>query len=285
MATSVFSKQCFIRLSKLTRGAHTSSSSAKAGKNNPFLPKKSTIPSNAATTKRSLQSIAHVKDAKHRHRSAISDPIVVGSRNISTDPCLSTVTLGELREAKHQSQKIQEKLFRWIWEGESWAVFAENNIQITKVKLLPTFDRLKIYWSATGAEFMDRVIQETLDREVLTEIEDRMKSQDFQGRPIPQIEFVADMSQIYASELADGHHLQHPTKPSGNSKLNQNELLNMRILTGITSLKLLEPTTSNETDANCYSLEADQIERSEIQGLDYHAILNEILTNPSSNRF
>jgi len=86
---------------------------------------------------------------------------------------------------------------------------------------------------------MDRVIQETLDREVLTEIEDRMKSQDFQGRPIPRIEFVADMSQIHATELADGHHLQHPSKPSGNSKLNQNELLNMRILTGITSLKVL----------------------------------------------
>ena len=133
MATSVFSKQCFLIMSKLSRGAHTSSSNAKVGKNNPFSPKKNTIPSHTVTTKRSLQSIAHVKDAKQRHRNAISDPIIVGARKISTDPCLSTVTLGELREAKYQSQKLQEKLFRWIWEGESWAVFAENNIQITKV--------------------------------------------------------------------------------------------------------------------------------------------------------
>jgi len=282
MATSVFSKQCFLIMSKLSRGAHTSSSNAKVGKNNPFS-KKNTIPSHTVTTKRSLQSIAHVKDAKQRHRNAISDPIIVGARKISTDPCLSTVTLGELREAKYQSQKLQEKLFRWIWEGESWAVFAENNIQITKVKLLPTFDKLKIYWSATGSRFTDKVIQETLDQVVLTEILDRMESQDFQGRAIPRIEFVADMSQIHASELAAGQHLQHPSVPSGNSKLNENELTNMRILTGITSLKLLEPSTSNGTDTS-HSLEADQFERSEIQGLDYHTILNEILKNPTSHR-
>merc|ERR1739838_423906 len=67
----------------------------------------------------------------------------------------SDFTLGELRDAKFQSQKLQEKILRWIWEGESWSVFAENDIQITKVKLLPNFSTLRIHWSATGVQYTD----------------------------------------------------------------------------------------------------------------------------------
>merc|ERR1719383_552494 len=137
MASSAITRKVFFSLCKLTRNAHTSSNNSKIGKNNPFSPKNSALQSNAVTTKRSLQSIAHVKDTKDRKRNAIFDPIAVGARNVSTDPCLSTITLGELREAKHQSQKLQERLLRWIWEGESWSIFAEYDIQITKVKLLP----------------------------------------------------------------------------------------------------------------------------------------------------
>jgi len=235
------------------------------------------------TTKRSLQSIAHVKDTKDRKRNAIFDPIAVGARNVSTDPCLSTITLGELREAKHQSQKLQERLLRWIWEGESWSIFAEYDIQITKVKLLPTFESLKIYWSATGAEYIDKVVQRSLDQSVSVEIKERMKSlSDFQNRAIPRIEFIA--------ELAAGQHLQHPSLQSSKSKCNDSttELQKMKSHTGITSLKLVEPLASNGVNPDFLALEEDFIERREIHGLDYHAVLNEILKDPSygsSRRF
>lgn len=291
MASSALTRNVFFSLCKSTRSAHTSSNNSKIGKNNPFSPKNNALRSNAVTTKRSLQSIAHVKDTKNRQRNAIFDPIAVGARNVSTDPCLSTITLGELREAKHQSQKLQERLLRWIWEGESWSIFAEYDIQITKVKLLPTFETFKIYWSATGAEYTDKVVQRSLDQSVAVEIKERMTTlSDFQNRAIPRIEFIADMSQIHASELAAGQHLQHPSLQSSKSKCNDGmtELQEMKAHTGITSLKLVEPLASNGANSDFLDLEEDFIERSEIQGLDYHTVLNEILKNPSygsSQRF
>jgi len=280
MATFTLTKKCFASFCKLARCTHTSSNNSKIGKNNPFSLKIHTLKSSAGTSKRSLQSIATVKDADKRHGNAICDPIAAGARSISTDPCLSNVTLGELREAKHQSLQLQEKILRWIWEGESWSVFAENDIQITKVKLLPTFDELKIYWSATGVQFMDKVIQESLDKDVAPEIKERIGSQkDFLDRLVPRIEFIADMSQIHASELAAGHHLQHPSLQTCNSSAT--ELQKMKNQTGITSLKMVKPMNSEDNNSNFLDLEEDCIERSEVKGLDYHAVLSEILKNPT----
>jgi len=267
---------------KLGRGAHTSSNNSNLTKNIPF----SKNNSQSLTTKRSLQSIAHLKDAKSRTRSGRFDPIQVGARKISTDPCLSSVTLGELREAKYLSQKLQEKVLRWIWEGESWSIFAENDIQITKVKLLPNFETLKIYWSATGIQYFDKAIQQTLDQSVSTEIGERMKSQNFSGEMMPRIQFVADMLHIQASEIAAGQHSQHPPSASHVAKTNQAaaELQRMKIETGISSLKAIDPLSINGMSSDCQYLGEDCLERSQIQGLDYRSVLAEILSSPSLQR-
>lgn len=284
MASSALMRRCSSPLIiKLSRKAHTTSSNdsklTKIGSSS----LKNSLKINSLATKRSLQSIAHVKEARGRNQNAANDAISVGARNISMDPCLSSLTLGELREAKYQSQKLQEKILRWIWEGESWSIFAENDVQITKVKLLPNFETLKIHWSATGVQFVDKVIQQSLDQDVSLEIEERMTCQeDFQGKRMPRIEFIADMSHIHATELAAGEHLQHPTLKNLDAKTNQRatELQTMKILTGISTLKVVEPITLNGAD-----LEGDCIERTEIYGLDYQAVLNQILRDPFSARF
>jgi hypothetical protein len=224
-----------------------------------------------------LQSIAHVKDVKKRNRNGIFDPIAVGARNVSTDPCLSDVTLGELREAKHLSQRLQEQIVRWIWEGDSWSIFAEYSVQITKVKLLPNFETLKIYWSGTGVQYIDKIVQNALCRSALPEIKERMESQrDFQGKKLPEIEFIVDMSHLLASELASGQNMQHPSRDALNpSTLEWQNMINQ---TGITSLKMVDSITASGCSE---MLEDDNIERSVIQGLDYQSVLTEILRNPS----
>jgi len=283
MASSALTNRCVPFLCKLSRGAHSSSNNSNLTKNLPFSKNKS----KSLTTKRSLQSIAHLKDTNGRIRNVMLDPIQVGARKISTDPCLSSVTLGELREAKYLSQKLQEKILRWIWEGESWSIFAENDIQITKVKLLPNFETLKIYWSATGRQYIDNVIQQTLDESVSAEIRGRMKSQNFPGEMMPRIEFIADMLHIQASELAAGQHSQHPPSTSHDAETNQNatELQRMKIQTGISSLKMIDPVSVNGANTDFHTYGEDYIERSQIQGLDYQTVLAEILKNPSSLRF
>merc|ERR1712142_1099922 len=114
------------------RNAHANSNSSGLPKKGTFSSINTALKNNSLTSRRSLQSIAQTKDVKGRRRHAINDAIDVGAKNIASDPCLSSVTLGELREAKYLSQKLQEKIMRWIWEGESWSVFAENDIQITR---------------------------------------------------------------------------------------------------------------------------------------------------------
>lgn len=284
MASSALMRRCSSPLIiKLSRKAHTTSSNDSKLTKISSSSLKNSLKINSLATKRSLQSIAHVKEARGRNQNAANDAISVGARNISMDPCLSSLTLGELREAKYQSQKLQEKILRWIWEGESWSIFAENDVQITKVKLLPNFETLKIHWSATGVQFVDKVIQQSLDQDVSLEIEERMTCQeDFQGKRMPRIEFIADMSHIHATELAAGEHLQHPTLKNLDAKTNQRatELQTMKILTGISTLKVVEPITLNGAD-----LEGDCIERTEIYGLDYQAVLNQILRDPFSARF
>lgn len=237
------------------------------------------------TSKRNLQSFAHLKDSKKLSKSNLFDPIAVGAKGISTDPCLSAVTLGELRDAKHQSQKLQERILRWIWEGESWTVFAENEVQITKVKLLPNLRTLKIYWSATGAPYIDKMIQKSLDESVSVEIEERMKyHEDYQGSRLPEIQFVADMSQAHAAELASGNHLQHPSRLDSISlKQISEELAHMQCMTGISSLKAVEPICS---DGENGSGDFEEVtEKSEIHGLDYESVLAKLLQDPSSLRF
>jgi len=237
------------------------------------------------TSKRNLQSFAHLKDSKKLSKSNLFDPIAVGAKGISTDPCLSAVTLGELRDAKHQSQKLQERILRWIWEGESWTVFAENEVQITKVKLLPNLRTLKIYWSATGAPYVDKMIQKSLDESVSVEIEERMKyHEDYQGSRLPAIQFVADMSQAHAAELASGNHLQHPSRLDSISlKQSSEELAHMQCMTGISSLKAVEPICC---DGENGSGDFEEVtEKSEIHGLDYESVLAKLLQDPSSLRF
>jgi len=237
------------------------------------------------TSKRNLQSFAHLKDSKKLSKSNLFDPIAVGAKGISTDPCLSAVTLGELRDAKHQSQKLQERILRWIWEGESWTVFAENEVQITKVKLLPNLRTLKIYWSATGAPYVDKMIQKSLDESVSVEIEERMKyHEDYQGSRLPEIQFVADMSQAHAAELASGNHLQHPSRLDSISlKQSSEELAHMQCMTGISSLKAVEPICC---DGENGSGDFEEVtEKSEIHGLDYESVLAKLLQDPSSLRF
>jgi len=251
------------------------------------------------TSKRNLQSFAHLKDSKKLSKSNLFDPIAVGAKGISTDPCLSAVTLGELRDAKHQSQKLQERILRWIWEGESWTVFAENEVQITKVKLLPNLRTLKIYWSATGAPYIDKMIQKSLDESVSVEIEERMKyhedyqfrhesarpsTEDFNGSRLPEIQFVADMSQAHAAELASGNHLQHPSRLDSISlKQSSEELAHMQCMTGISSLKAVEPICC---DGENGSGDFEEVtEKSEIHGLDYESVLAKLLQDPSSLRF
>jgi len=288
MASSALMRRCSSPLIKLSRNAHTTSSNDSKLTKISSSSLKNSLKINSLATKRSLQSIAHVKDAKGRNQNAVNDAIFVGARNISMDPCLSSVTLGELREAKYQSQKLQEKILRWIWEGESWSIFAENDVQITKVKLLPNFETLKIHWSATGVQFVDKVIQQSLDQEVSLEIEERMTCQeDFQGKRMPRIEFIADMSHIHATELAAGQHLQHPTLKNLDAKTNQRatELQTMKILTGISTLKMVEPITLNDANADSHDLEGDYVERTEIYGLDYQSVMNQILRDPFSARF
>merc|ERR1712228_372710 len=235
MASSALTNRCVPFLCKLSRGAHSSSNNSNLTKNLPFSKNKS----KSLTTKRSLQSIAHLKDTNGRIRNVMLDPIQVGARKISTDPCLSSVTLGELREAKYLSQKLQEKILRWIWEGESWSIFAENDIQITK------------------------------------------------GEMMPRIEFIADMLHIQASELAAGQHSQHPPSTSHDAETNQSatELQRMKIQTGISSLKMIDPVSVNGANTDFHTYGEDHIERSQIQGLDYQTVLAEILKNPSSLRF
>lgn len=237
------------------------------------------------TSKRNLQSFAHLKDSKKLSKSNLFDPIAVGAKGISTDPCLSAVTLGELRDAKHQSQKLQERILRWIWEGESWTVFAENEVQITKVKLLPNLRTLKIYWSATGAPYIDKMIQKSLDESVSVEIEERMKyHEDYLGSRLPEIQFVADMSQAHAAELASGNHLQHPSRLDSISlKQKSEELAHMQCMTGISSLKAVEPICC---DGENGSGDFEEVtEKSEIHGLDYESVLAKLLQDPSSLRF
>ena len=129
MASSMLTKKLFSSVNQFVRFSHTNSNNSNFIKNGHFSAKR-----NSLTSKRNLQSIARFRGAKEQRDGSVFDPIAVGARNISTDPCLSNVTLGELRDAKFQSQKLQEKILRWIWEGESWSVFAENDIQITKVQ-------------------------------------------------------------------------------------------------------------------------------------------------------
>jgi len=282
MATSAFTRRCVFSVCSQSRKAHTNSNSSGFSKKGTFSSNNTALKNNSLTSRRSLQSIAQTKNVKGRRRSAIHDAIEIGAKNIASDPCLSTVTLGELREAKYLSQKLQEKIMRWIWEGESWSVFAENDIQITRVKLLPDFETLKIYWSATGGQYVDKTIQRLLDESVSVDIEDRMKSQNLPGEIMPRIEFVADMLHLQASELASGKNLQHPPV-SHHDKDSFSELNMMKTQTGISSLKMVEATRAN--GANDEYLEEDYFERSQIQGLDYKTVLAEILSNPSCPRY
>jgi len=260
---------------KLVRTSHTGPGSNLTGKF-PLNAKPASLTPKSMTSKRSLQSIAHLKNAKQVTKSNLFDPIDAGAKRISTDPCLSAVTLGELREAKHQSLKLQGRILRWIWEGESWSVFAENNVQITKVKLLPCFRTLKIYWSSTGVPYIDKMIQKSLDESVSIEIEERMKyHEDYQGTRLPDIEFVADMSQAHASDFACGRHMQHPNRLNRTSaELSTDELFQMQNISGISSLKALEPITVN---GGFGVLEEDYIEKSDIHGLDYESVMTKIL--------
>merc|ERR1739838_845133 len=118
MASSMLTKKLFSSLNQFVSFSHTNSNNSNFIKNGHFSAKR-----NSLTSKRNLQSIARFRGAKEQRDGSVFDPIAVGARNISTDPCLSNVTLGELRDAKFQSQKLQEKILRWIWEGESWSVF------------------------------------------------------------------------------------------------------------------------------------------------------------------
>jgi len=282
MATSAITRRCVFSAFAQCRNAHTNSNSSGLPKKGTFSSINTALKNNSLTSRRSLQSIAQTKDVKGRRRHAINDAIDVGAKNIASDPCLSSVTLGELREAKYLSQKLQEKIMRWIWEGESWSVFAENDIQITRVKLLPDFKTLKIYWSATGGHYVDKTIQRLLDESVSVDIEERMKSQNLPGEIMPRIDFVADTLHLQASELASGKNMQHPPL-SHHDKDTFSELTMMKTQTGISSLKMVEPTLAN--GANLEHLEEDFIERSQIQGLDYKTVLAEILNNPSCLRY
>ena len=125
MATSAITRRCVFSAFAQCRNAHTNSNSSGLPKKGTFSSINTALKNNSLTSRRSLQSIAQTKDVKGRRRHAINDAIDVGAKNIASDPCLSSVTLGELREAKYLSQKLQEKIMRWIWEGESWSVFAE----------------------------------------------------------------------------------------------------------------------------------------------------------------
>lgn len=263
----------------LVRSSHTSSRNSNLTGIFPLPAKTASLTPKPLTSKRSLQSIAHLKNATKLTKSNLFDPIDAGSKRVSTDPCLFAVTLGELREAKYQSKKLQERILRWIWEGESWSVFAENNVQITKVKLLPSLRTLKIYWSATGVQYIDKLIQKSLDESVSLEIEERMKyHKDYQGSRLPEIEFVADMSQAHASEFARGGHMQHPYRLNRtSSKQSTEELFQMQNITGISSLKALEPITANGGNGSGVLLEEDYIEKSEIHGLDYNTVMAQLL--------
>jgi len=258
----------------LVRKSHTNSRNSNLSGNFPLSAKNTSLAPKSLTSKRTLQSVAHLKDSKKIYKNKLFDPIAAGAKRISTDPYLSAVTLGELRDAKHLSQKLQERILRWIWEGESWSVFAENDVQITKVKLLPGLSKLKIYWSATGVEYVDKMIQISLDESVSFDIEERMKyHEDYQGIRLPEIEFVADLSQVHASEFAHGRHMQHPNR--------SDELSQLQSITGIQSLKALEPITVN--GSNGYGiLEEDYTEKSEIHGLDYDAVMTKILQDQNS---
>jgi len=274
----MLTKKLFSPVNQFVRYSHTNSNNSNFIKNGQFSSKR-----NSLTTKRNLQSIARFRGAKEQRDGSVYDPIAVGARNISTDPCLSNVTLGELRDAKFQSQKLQEKILRWIWEGESWSVFAENDIQITKVKLLPNFSTLRIHWSATGVQHTDKIVQQILDETVSVEIQERMDShEDYQNKRELQIEFVPDMSHVHAAEIAGGQHYQHPTRRGSIGDQSSTDLNKMKILTGIPSLKTLDVVTVDGGSLAFEPIEEEYTERSEIHGLDYHSVLQEILQNPSS---
>merc|ERR1739838_1164329 len=288
MASSMLTKKLFSYVNQFVRFSHTNSNNSNFIKNGHFSAKR-----NSLTSKRNLQSIARFRGAKERRDGSVFDPIAVGARNISTDPCLSNVTLGELRDAKFQSQKLQEKILRWIWEGESWSVFAENDIQITKgelepdlkdnslqnkvVKLLPNFSTLRIHWSATGVQYTDKIVQQILDETVSLEIQERMESQeDYRNMKELQIEFVPDMSHIHAAEIAAGQHYQHPMRRGSIGDKSSTELNKMKILTGIPSLKTLNVTVDGGS-LTFEPIEEKYTERSEIHGLDYHSVLEKNL--------
>lgn len=296
MMASLTTIRCFSPQCKLVRHSHTSAGNSNFKGNFPLSAKTSVtqITQNVKplTSKRNLQSFAQLKNANKLRKSKIFDPIAVGAKSISTDPCLSAVTLGDLRDAKQQSQKLQERILRWIWEGESWAVFAENQVQITKVKLLPNFMALKIYWSATGVDYVDKMIQRLLNESAAIEIQERMQCHaDYQGIRLPAVEFIADLSQIQACELATGEHSQHPDNQHLQylnkqqlSPQNSEELFHMHKLTGITSLKVVEDNSAKYSVD--FGREEDRFaEKSQVHGLDYQSVMAKILKDPSSLSF
>jgi len=294
MAGPTLTKKCFQILSINTRATHTSSKGPSLSKNGVFPPQKSALHKYVAP-KRWVQSIAKLNDVSRTIDDESTankdcgrlDPISIGAKQISTDPSISGVTLGQLREAKYRSQNLLEKISRWIWEGESWSIFVENNIQITKVKLLPNFETLRIHWSATGIKHMDEYIQDALDQMVSMDIKERMESQEgFKEKKLPLIEFIADYSQNLATVFATGRNNQHPN----NSKPTKSEMMvdkrameheDMKIFTGISTLKALEPVTVNGGFSDFNRIEDDITLKSEIKGLDYHSLMKQILQNPT----
>jgi len=187
-------------------------------------------PAQRVDPKRFLQSLAQ--------QPRRCDVISVAAAKNARDAGIAGVTLGQLKTAKVLGQVLHQRIGRWIYESDSWNLFAENNVEITRVKVMPDLSRMRIFWSFTGCRSVEDQIQLHLNRIFADEVLQRITSEKlFVGLDVPEMEFVVDSSLPFTSSQLGSTLEAHKN----------NELHKLRTNIGIKTLKELTPSSTNQS--------------------------------------
>jgi len=188
-------------------------------------------PAQRVDPKRFLQSLAQ--------QPRRCDVISVAAAKNARDAGIAGVTLGQLKTAKVLGQVLHQRIGRWIYESDSWNLFAENKVEITRVKVMPDLSRMRIFWSSTGCRSVEDQIQLHLNRIFADEMLQRITSEKlFVGLDVPEMDFVVDSSFPFTSSQPGSISME---------AIKKNELHKLRTDVGIETLKELTPSSTNQS--------------------------------------
>jgi len=196
------------------------------------------------TTKEEILSPAQRVDPKRFLQSFAQQPrrcdvISVAAAKNARDAGIAGVTLGQLKTAKVLGQVLHQRIGRWIYESDSWNLFAENKVEITRVKVMPDLSRMRIFWSSTGCRSVEDQIQLHLNRIFADEMLQRITSEKlFVGLDVPEMDFVVDSSFPFTSSQPGSISME---------AIKKNELHKLRTDVGIETLKELTPSSTNQS--------------------------------------